>query len=522
MKNNPTPPYFTTSCSLLLSTIFVFVLVFYAYFFWYQKDFSFFRAHQIEKTRIIVKPSDNLTALLQSINNFTILSLSPGKYSGNFRLSNKEGIEILGSEETILEAPHGIVLTLEDCLACKIAQLSIQGEDEKNPSLFLLHSQNIMMENMTLKNPAQALKIQTQSQKIVVLNARVLGTIKIENSSFFTLQESEIETFAPVPCISIEKAMKIELHKNKIQAKEGILLKDIFSDDNSQNTITQTTISTSGTCLFMSDCRDFLMTWNDMTSQEATAVSLLKCHGIIFGKSDFRNKVKTQKGHALWIAGSKNISIEDSWFKNQDTEKNAVYGESSSHIQFQKNQISGLALYEEGILKDLRGGGLTLSSTLQTRLENNTVQESQIGIRLEKGCQGILSHNKIGNNGGNGIEIDNSEIIVGPSNIVSQNYTGILLKNAKGEISENTIYENKEDGMLLENTSVKIQKNQISKNSANGIRLKNNSSPTLFQNQILQNKGFGISFLQPGTVSWKAENTFDANIKGPTDRMDTQ
>ena len=522
-KSEPKPPYFTASCSLLLSTLFVFGFVFYGYFFWYLKGFSFFQSSKPEKITIVVKPSDNLAALLQRIENSTILSLESGKYSGNFRLERKTGIEIWGTESTILESPNGIVLALEDCMDCSIEKLNIHGEDTKNPSLFLIGGQGIVLKNVVIKNPVQAIKIQTQSQRIAIQGSHISGQIKIENSSSIALEGNTLESSMEAPALAIEKAMKIELHKNKIQAKEGIFLKNIFSEENAINTITQNMIDVTKNGLIMHDCRDFLLTWNEVSSEEVMAIGFLKCSGIVLGKSNFENKIKTQHGYALWIAGSKSLVVESSWFKNQDTEKKAVYVESSSDLQFLKNKIAGLALYEEGILKELKGGGIQVSNTINLSLETNSIQESQGGIRLEKVSQAVLSHNQIQNNLGNGMEVQNSQAIIGPSNTISQNHTGIIFQNSKGEILENSILDNKEDGILLENSSPKIHKNQISKNNDNGIRMKNNSSPSLLQNHFIQNKGFGICFsLQTVTVPWKAENFFEGNSKNPTDRMDTQ
>ncbi|NUM34410.1 MAG: right-handed parallel beta-helix repeat-containing protein [Candidatus Brocadiae bacterium] len=522
-KNEPQPPRFTASCSLLLSTLLVFGLVFYTYFFWYLKDFSFFQTSKAEKRTISVTPSDNFAALLQSLENSTILVLSPGKYSGNFRLERKTGIEILGTESTILESPDGIVLTLEDCMDCNISKLNIQGEDSKSPALFLIGAEGIVLKNLSVKSSFQAIKIQTKSQKIEIRDSHISGEIRIENCSSVVIAGNTLESMTPNPAISIESAMKVEIHKNKIRTKEGIFLKNIFAQENSNNTITQNTLNVSQNALVMHDCRDFLITWNEFVSEQSMAVNFVKCFGIAFGKSNFENKVKAKNGYALWMAGSKNIVLEDSWFNNQDTEKKAIYIESSSDIQILKSKISGLAVHEEGILKELKGGGILVSNTINFILEKSYIQESQGGIRIEKASQATMSHNQIQNNLGNGIEIQNSQAMTGPSNIVSQNHTGIVFQNSKGEILENSILENKEDGILLENSSPKVQKNQIAKNSDNGMRLKNNSTPSLFQNHFIQNKGFGICFsLQTMTVPWKLENFFEGNSKNPTDRMDTQ
>jgi parallel beta-helix repeat protein len=137
-------------------------------------------------------------------------------------------------------------------------------------------------------------------------------------------------------------------------------------------------------------------------------------------------------------------------------------------------------------------------NTVGIYLENSRVSISNSII--ERNERGILSNNysltvsesKVMHNRTYGMRLYGGGSITGC--YVSHNLAGIVLEEGKGiaELRANRVEHNRMDGIVINTSHVKVEKNLVSNNTRHGIYLKNGANPDIFENDIINNKYYGV------------------------------
>ncbi len=148
----------------------------------------------------------------------------------------------------------------------------------------------------------------------------------------------------------------------------------------------------------------------------------------------------------------------------------------------------------------------SVAGTLLT-VKNNTVgiylENSRVSISnsiIERNERGILSNNysltvsesKIMHNRTYGMRLYGGGSVTGC--YVAHNLAGIVLEEGKGiaELRKNRVEHNRMDGIVINTSYVKVEKNLISNNIRHGIYLKDGANPDIFENDIINNKYYGV------------------------------
>jgi len=124
-------PFITASFGLSFFTILMIGAICYAYFGWYENRSLAFLYNKNKVETMTVSPQDNLSSILSTVNNYTILKLKPGKYVGQFLLKNKEKVNIMGTKGVFFFTARETSLTVQDCKNCIVENITIQTEDKK-------------------------------------------------------------------------------------------------------------------------------------------------------------------------------------------------------------------------------------------------------------------------------------------------------------------------------------------------------------------------------------------------------
>jgi len=523
-KSSPKPPFFTASCSLLIGTIFMLVMITVAYLSWYNKDWQAFWEKQNRQPQQILEitPKYDLGKMLKDIKDHTTLVLAPGKYVGNFQVQNRKGIilksQILESGEmAILETSNGIALEWTECTDCQIQRIQFQTSDPKTPALSFIQSSNVQLNAIKVIGPSLGLWIRLDSKKIELKDSVIQAGIKVQKCEDVMFHDNQIQGNSEDAAIFAEEVTYLELVNNKIQAGLGMILKKINAHTPKQpNLLAQNTIQSTKEALLIDTSSHFQLLQNTYTTKQGPALRIVNSHQIELGRPSQINKIETQEGTALFISQSSGIVIQEIWCRNQDAKQFAVVLQSCESIQLIRNRIIGYPEYlEDGRMNDLKGGGLSVQKTTDTVLVDNEIYDSQrSGISIQGKSQIILRRNQIHDNWGNGLTAQESQVQIEAGNKIIRNRgKGISMQDSEGQIIQSEITENQDNGIDLDNSSPTIQRNKITMNAGHGIALRQNSLPNLQQNEIIQNQGFGIWFGHPKRMEWR-QNTFDRNGQG--------
>lgn len=171
---------------------------------------------------------------------------------------------------------------------------------------------------------------------------------------------------------------------------------------------------------------------------------------------------------------------------------------------------SGVRL-QNVLIEGCRKAGVKIRNSSVTgsllTVKNNTVgiylENSRVSISnsiIERNERGILSNNysltvsesKIMHNRTYGIRLYGGGSVTGC--YVAYNLAGIVLEEGKGtaELKRNKVEHNRMDGIVINTSHVNIEKNLISNNTRHGIYLKDGANPDIFENDIINNKYYGV------------------------------
>lgn len=495
-------PFITASFGLSFFTILMVGAICYAYFGWYEQRSLSFLYNKNKMETMTVSPQDNLSSILSNVHNYTKLQLKPGKYVGQFLLKNKEKVNIIGTKGVFFYTAREIALSLQDCKDCIVENITIQTEDNKKPAIDIQNTENSNLNYLTVQGKTL---VQAGCKQLRLKNIISTDNIKIDDSKNIQMSECEFKSKEKHALI-VSKVENISVSKCIIQ---GISFENISGEENSirNNTISSNNINT----ITIQRSQNILLDDNTITAESADGIYVINSSYASIGQKK-GNKVKAFQGHSIIFSGCNNCILQDNSLLNQDENKKCVVILSSRSITCKDNTILGTPDYDNvGQIRALAGGGVSIRSSKEILLEDNTIKESIMGIHIEKDSDGTFLKNRIYENWGNGFEIENSQAIL-CDNTISQNIHGIQWKNSKGTIQDNAISSNKNHGILLDKSDPIIQGNTISKNMSNGISLTGNSNPTI-QNNNIKNNQFGIAFFQPNRKDYP-DNNFSDNIQG--------
>jgi parallel beta-helix repeat protein len=175
-----------------------------------------------------------------------------------------------------------------------------------------------------------------------------------------------------------------------------------------------------------------------------------------------------------------------------------------------EGNASGVKL-QNVVIEGCRKAGLkirnsSVAGTLLT-VTNNTVgiylENSRVSIAnsaIERNERGILSNNysltvsesKIMHNRTYGMRLYGGGSVTGC--YITHNLAGIVLEEGRGSVllSRNRVEHNRMDGIVINTSHAEIDKNLISNNTRHGIYLKEGANPDIFENDIINNKYYGV------------------------------
>lgn len=477
---------------------------------------GFLNEKRDEKKKIIKVTSEmDLDKILQTVEDSTTLLLEDGTYHGKFRLVRKYGITIKGkstSHDVIIKSSKGITLSLKDCKNCILENIALQSKDTEIFPLLLSHVENIQLRNIFISHSPKAMKIDAKSLAIKIYKSEFAGNITIEDSKDITMRSNKIHATNSQIALKFLNHIQLFLNKNSITGMTGMLLKNVSSEKNYMSSISDNKITgTLKNAIILDNCSSFSLTSNNFQGASDSSVSILKSKNIYLGKLGVKNRIKAIQGYGVIVSGCEECSLKDNWIVNQDSKLSALSISSSQNIECIKNKITGFSFYKEGTIKEIKGG-VTVKRTKNILLKNNQITKGSLeGISIEDNSTTEIINNIIRENWGNGIRIDTSEGKIQQNQIV-KNMHGINVRNSKGSIKGNTISQNKKDGIFLEASSPEVINNVLKQNN-NGISLERNSIPKIQQNTFIQNKSYGISFLQPVFIDCEKDNIFKEQEK---------
>jgi parallel beta-helix repeat protein len=494
-------PFITASFGLSFFTILMIGAICYAYFGWYENRSLAFLYNKNKVETMTVSPQDNLSSILSTVNNYTILKLKPGKYVGQFLLKNKEKVNIMGTKGVFFFTARETSLTVQDCKNCIVENITIQTEDKKKPAIVIQNTENLNLNYLQVQGSTL---IQAGCNQLKLKNINSTDNIRIDESKNIQIMECELKAKTEHSLI-LTKIENISISNSTIQ---GISFENISGEENliRHNTINSNNIK----AIAIKKSQNIFLDDNNIASEADDGIYVINSSYTTVGKKG--NKIKSSQGYTIIFSGCNNCILQGNSLLNQDDDKKCVVILSSRSISCKDNTILGTPEYDSlGKIKALAGGGVYIRSSKEIILEDNTIKESIIGIRVDKDSEGTFLKNRICDNYGNGFEIENSQATLS-ENTISQNIHGIQWKNSQGTIQDNTISSNKNDGILLDKSNPLIQGNTITRNTSNGISLKGNSQP-IIQNNNIQNNQYGIAFFQPNRNEY-SQNNFVDNKQG--------
>lgn len=494
-------PFITASFGLSFFTILMIGAICYAYFGWYEQRSLSFLYNKNKVETMTVSPQDNLSSILSTVNNYTILKLKPGKYVGQFLLKNKEKVNIIGTKGVFFFTARETALTVQNCKNCTVENITIQTEDKKKPAIVIQNAENLNLHYLQVKGETL---VQAGCNQLNLKNINSTDSVKIDDSKNIQMNDCEF-TAQTEHSLILTKLENISISNSTIK---GISFENVLGEENSicNNTINSNNMK----AIAIKKSQNIFLDNNNVTAEADDGILVINSSYTTIGKKG--NKIKSSQGYSIIFSGCNNCILQGNSLLNQDDDKKCVVILSSRSITCKDNTILGTPEYDNvGKIQALAGGGVSIRSSKEIILEDNTIKESIMGIHVEKDSECKFLKNRIYENWGNGFEIENSQATL-CENTISQNIHGIQWKNSQGTIQDNTISSNKNDGILLDKSNPLIQGNTISKNTSNGISLKGNSLPTI-QNNNIQNNQYGIAFFQPNRKDYP-DNNFSDNMQG--------
>lgn len=532
------PRYTTASVGLFSMTIVVLGLLSYAYFAWYNPQ-PMTIAKKVKE--ITVSPGDNLQLILKNISEPTCLLITPSFRKGTFRIDGKSNIVLKGfgkKEDIVIEgSSEEAGLLLQDCIGCRLENITLRTTTDKHPALKILHGSKIELHQLNLDAPDAAIVIDAQSNEILMNKCQITGRVVVSNSNKCLVTENKItcdNLSLPKPILQVSKVSQIVIDNNEFKGAAGITLNDVTSEEGTPDCILkQNKIVSNKSSVVLENCSNLLLILNSLETENGPALSLHKCTNIQIGKTDSKNTIKSIKKSAVSISGSSDILLSDTWLANQDTDIDttslsyALEIDSCPSVELNRNEISGLANFTDvsQTTPELKGGGIFITNSIVILKNNRVFRGLRKGIYVKKQSDVSFIGNIVQDNGDSGIEIENSQVAIGTNNHITRNMNaGIVVKNCEGTIEENIIDKNNAEGIVLENFSAKdknksdkngiVYRNKIHGNGSDGISLK--GSVTLIENDFIENQGYGILFRQASKKIEGRDNTFRDNKKKDT------
>ena len=151
-------------------------------------NFALYNKNKVET--MTVSPQDNLSSILSTVNNYTILKLKPGKYVGQFLLKNKEKVNLMGTKGVFFFTARETSLTVQDCKNCIVENITIQTEDKKKPAIVIQNTENLNLNYLQVQGSTL---IQAGCNQLKLKNINSTDNIRIDESKNIQIMECELK-----------------------------------------------------------------------------------------------------------------------------------------------------------------------------------------------------------------------------------------------------------------------------------------------------------------------------------------